>query len=241
MLISELRPRSITSTKGRSCCLRLYLVLVLAADRRGLLQAVAWVVWGLQWWQTLKGPLLLLRSATSWAANGTCLSLYMERTSSILSTPSDDQISIAASESEAELLEMKIRMRCYSGGFNAWVGSGNDGYAFPGRQKCRARVEKATVSRTLKVGWLVSRGSLYWFSAPCPKCLSPGSAWGAYRLRTAPFTARNRPANSSSLTTLGGTARSIRGFPGGAVSCDASVTLYHLHPAGQSVPPLPGL
>ncbi len=72
MLISELQTGSVTSTKGQSCCLRLDLVLVLAADRRGLLQAVARLVWGLQWWQTLKGPSLLLRSATSWAANGTC-------------------------------------------------------------------------------------------------------------------------------------------------------------------------
>ncbi len=81
MLISELRPGSVTSTKGRSCCLRLDLVLVLAADRRGLLQAVARLVWGLQWWQTLKkkkkkkGPSLLLHSATSWAASGTCWAL----------------------------------------------------------------------------------------------------------------------------------------------------------------------
>ncbi len=59
-----------------------------------------------------------------------------------------------------------------------------------------------------------SRGSLCWFSAPCPGCLSPGSAWRAYRSWTAPFTARNRPVNSSSLG---------------------------LHPAGQTVPPLPGL
>ncbi len=31
------------------------------------------------------------------------------------------------------------------------------------------------------------------------------------------------------------------GPPGGAVSCDASESLYCLHPAGQTVPPLPGL
>ncbi len=105
----------------------------------------------------------------------------------------------------------------------------------------RARVEKATMSRTLEVGRLVSRGSLCWFSAPWPGCLSPGRAWGAYRSWTAPFTARNRPANSSSLTTLGGAARGYGGPPGGAVSYDASVSLYCLHPAGQTVPPLPGL
>ncbi len=108
-------------------------------------------------------------------------------------------MSIAASEGKPELLERKIRLRCRSGGSNAWVGSGSDGYAFLGHRKGRARVEKATVSRTLEVGRLVSRGSLCWFSAPCPGCLSPGRAWGAYRSWTAPFTARNRPANSSSL------------------------------------------
>ncbi len=69
------------------------------------------------------------------------------------------------------------------------------------------------MSRTLEVGRLVSRGSLCWFSAPCSGCLSPGSAWGAYKSRTAPFTARNLPANSSSLTTLGGTARGYTGVP----------------------------
>ncbi len=122
-------------------------------------------------------------------------------------------MSIAASEGEPELLERKIRLRCRSGGSNAWVGSGSDGYAFPGHRKGRARVEKATVSRTLEVGRLVSRGSVCWFSAPCPGCLSPGRAWGAYRSWTAPFTARNRPANSSSLTTLGGAARGYGGPP----------------------------
>ncbi len=122
-------------------------------------------------------------------------------------------MSIAASKGGPELLERKIWLRCCSGGSNAWVGSGNDGYAFPGRRKGRARVEKATVSRTLEVGRLVSRGSLCWFLAPCPGCLSPGSAWRAYRSRPSPFTARNRPANSSSLTTLGGEARGYTGVP----------------------------
>ncbi len=122
-------------------------------------------------------------------------------------------MSIAAAEGEPELLERKIQLRCRSGGSNAWVGSGSDGYAFPGHRKGRARVEKATVSQTLEVGWLVSRGSLCWFSAPCPECLSPGRAWGAYSSWTTPFSARNRPANSSSLTTLGGAARGYGGPP----------------------------
>ncbi len=137
----------------------------------------------------------------------------------------------ASGEEDSAALPLRI---------NAWVGSGSDGYAFPGHRKGRAWVEKATVSRTLEVGRLVSWGSLCWFSAPCPGCLSPGRAWGAYRSWTTPFTSRNWPANSS-LTTLSGAARGYGGPPGGAVSCDASVSLYCLHPAGQTVPPLPGL
>ncbi len=139
-------------------------------------------------------------------------------------------MSIAASEGELELLERTIRLRCCSGGSNAGVWSGSDGYAFPGRRKGRARVEKATMSRTLEVGWLVSRGSLCWFSVPCPGCLSPGRAWGAYRSWTAPFTARNRPANSSSLTTLGGAARGYGVPPVERSVAIASVSLYCLHP-----------
>ncbi len=63
-------------------------------------------------------------------------------------------MSIAASEGVPELLERKVRLRCRSGGSNAWVGSRSNGYAFPGHRKGRARVEKATVSRTLEVGRL---------------------------------------------------------------------------------------
>ncbi len=150
-------------------------------------------------------------------------------------------MSIAASEGEPELLERKIRLRCCFGSSNAWVGSGSDGYVFPGRRKGRARVEKSTVSRTLEVGRLVSRGSLCWFSAPCPGGLSPGPAWGAYKSWTAPFTARNRPANSSSFTTLGGAARSIRGPPrwSGQLWCKCVLTLSP--PGRATVPPLPGL
>ncbi len=77
------------------------------------------VVWGLQWWQTLKGPSLLLRSATSWAANGTCWALYMECTSNNLGAPLDDRMLIAASEGEQEVLERKISLRCSSGSSNA--------------------------------------------------------------------------------------------------------------------------
>ncbi len=84
---------------------------------------------------------LVLRNQLSCQWN--MLGPLKERTSSILDTPPDDQMSIAASEGEPELLERKIRLRCRSGSSNAWVGSGSDGYAFPGHRKGRARVEKA--------------------------------------------------------------------------------------------------
>ncbi len=82
-------------------------------------------------------------------------------------------MSIAASEIEPELLERKIRLRCCSGGSNAWVGSGSDGYAFPGRRKARARVEKATMSRTLEVGRLVSRVACAGSQRPAPGASLP--------------------------------------------------------------------
>ncbi len=93
-----------------------------------------------------------------------------EHTSSILGTPPDDQMSITASEGEPELLERKIRLRCCSGGSNAWVGSGSDGYAFPGCRKCRARVEEATVSQTLEVGQLVACAG---YQRPAPSASLP--------------------------------------------------------------------
>ncbi len=79
-------------------------------------------------------------------------------------------MSITASEGEPELLERKIRLRCCSGGSNAWVGSGSDSYAFPGRRKCRARVEEATVSRTLEVGQLVACAG---YQRPAPSASLP--------------------------------------------------------------------
>ncbi len=145
-------------------------------------------------------------------------------------------MSIAASEGEPELLERKIRLRCRSGGSNAWVGSGSDGYAFPGHRKGRARVEKATVSRTLEVGRLVSRGSCAGSQRPAPGASLPDVHEG--------LTGRGRHLllpETDLLTPPGGAARGYGGPPGGAVSCDASVSLYCLHPAGQTVPPLPGL
>ncbi len=145
-------------------------------------------------------------------------------------------MSIAASEGEPELLERKIRLRCCSGGSNAWVGSGSDGYAFSGCRKGRARVEKATVSRTLEVGRLVSRGSLCWFLAPgasLPDVHEELTSRG--RHQKLPETDLLTPPSPPSVTG------SYGGPPGGAVSCDASVSLYCHHPAGQTVPPLPGL
>ncbi len=107
---------------------------------------------------------------------------------------------------------MKIRLHCCSGGSNAWVGSGNDGYAFPVRRKGRARVEKATVSRTLEVGRLVSRGSLCWFPAPGtshPEVHDELTGHGRHLLR--PETdLLTPPPSPPSVVQLGGMRRSPR-------------------------------
>ncbi len=145
-------------------------------------------------------------------------------------------MSIAASEGEPELLERKIRLRCRSGGSNAWVGSGSDGYAFPGHRKGRARVEKPPCPEPSRLDdWFLGvacAGSQHpALGASLPDVHERLTGRGRHL-----FTARNRPANSS-VVQLG-----VTGVPpGGAVSCDASVSLYCLHPAGQTVPPLPGL
>ncbi len=96
-----------------------------------------------------------------------------------------------------------------------------------GRFGCAAAPAVAMLESDLEMTAMLSRVAervgLEWRKPPCPEpsrlddfsapCLSPGCAWGAYRSWTAPFTARNRPANSSSLTTLGSAARGIRGSP----------------------------
>ncbi len=134
-----------------------------------------------------------------------------------------------------------------------------------GRFGCAAAPAVAMPESDLEVTEMLSRAAerveLEWRKPPCHEPLrlddwflgvafagsqrpapgASGRARGAYRSWTVPFTARNRPANSSSLTTLGGAARGYGGPRGGAVSGDASVSLYCLHPAGQTVPPLPGL
>ncbi len=79
------------------------------------------------------------------------------------------------------------------------------------------------MSRTLEVGRLT-------LGVACAGSQRPYRSW------TAPFTARNRPANSSSLTTLGGAARGYGGPPGGAVSCDASASVMRTQGQGALAP-----
>ncbi len=150
-------------------------------------------------------------------------------------------MSIAASEGEPELLERKIRLRCRSGGSNAWVGSGSDGY-----------VSRAT-----------ERVGLEWRKPPCPepsrlddwfpRVACAGSQWpapgaslpevheeltGRGRHLLLPETDLLTPPPSPPLVVQLG----VTGVPpGGAVRCNASVSLYSLQPVGQTVPPLPGL
>ncbi len=137
MLISELRPGSVTSTKGRSCCFCLYLVLVLAADRRGLIQQ----------------PCLESSRLDDWFFGVDC----------------------AGSQHPAQ------------------------GASLPDVHE-----------------ELTGRGRH--LLLPETDLLTP-------------------PPSPPSVVQLG----VYGGPPGGAVSCDASVSLYCLHPAGQTVCPLPGL
>ncbi len=52
----------------------------------------------------------------------------------------------------------------------------DDGYAFPGRRECRARVESSTASRSFEAGRVVSRWGSRWFSAPPSGAILSGSA-----------------------------------------------------------------
>ncbi len=86
---------------------------------------------------------------------------------------------------------------------------------------------ESDLEMTVMLSRAAERVRLEWRKPPCPESsrlddwflgvacagLSPGSAWRAYRSRTANFTARNQPAISSALTTLGGAARGYTGVP----------------------------
>ncbi len=52
----------------------------------------------------------------------------------------------------------------------------DDGYAFPCRRECRARVESSTASRPFEVGRVVSRWGSRWFSVPPSGAIISGSA-----------------------------------------------------------------
>ncbi len=96
--------------------------------------------------------------------------------------PLDDRMSIAASEGESDFAgdDASAQVTSFGYGGCARYRSGDDGYAFPGRQQGRARVESSTVSWTLKAGRLVSRGGTSWFSATHPGSFLPGGAWRAH-------------------------------------------------------------
>ncbi len=124
------------------------------------------MAWGLQWWQILQGtnpqgtidPLVLRnRLSCQWNLLGPLQGAYL----ALLPTTGCWSLHRRLSRS---FPGKKIQLR--SGGSNAWVGSGNDGYVFLDRCEGRARVETSTASWALEVGQLVSRGSLRWFSAP---------------------------------------------------------------------------
>ncbi len=114
-------------------------------------------------------------------------------------------------------------LRAVSG---AGFGSGNGGYACPGRWECWARVDASTVSRTLKAGRLVSRGGPRWFSGPHPgaflprKCMMSSLERGRHLHCQKPLQwliLPRHPWRRSGAGVYGGPA-------GGAIGCDAIVS-----------------
>ncbi len=119
----------------------------------------------------------------------------------------------------------------------------DDGYAFPGRRECRARVESSTASRSFEAGRVVSRWGSRWFSAPPSGAILSGSAWGAYKIVEGTFHCPKqilwllRPHHPRWWGCFG-----VHGHPlGGAVCGHATVSNSRYHPAGWSVSPLTGL
>ncbi len=118
----------------------------------------------------------------------------------------------------------------------------DDGYAFPGRRECRARVESSTASRSFEAGRVVSRWGSRWFSAPPPVPFFPEVHEELTRSWKAPFTARNKSCGSSALTpSMVGLLWGTRASPrwSGLWPCNCVQQRYH--PAGWSVSPLTGL
>ncbi len=141
---------------------------------RGLLRVVTLVIWGSQWVRFLRGTSLLLHSAASRAAGGARWAISKVCTIRVLRRSSrwpDVDSCIGGWVRFCRRWRVGAVISFGYGGC-AWYRSGNDGYAFPGRQQGRARVESSTVSWTLKAGRLVSRGGTSWFSATHPGFLS---------------------------------------------------------------------
>ncbi len=92
--------------------------------------------------------------------------------------PPDDQMSIAASEGELSLSGDDDSAALPPSGVVSVVRARprDDGYAFPGRRECRARVESSTASRSFEAGRVVSRWGSRWFSAPPSGAILSGSA-----------------------------------------------------------------
>ncbi len=120
-------------------------------------------------------------------------------------------------------LGKKIRLRCCYGSSNAWVGSRITAMLSRAAERVGLEWRHPPCPEPSRLDdWfleVVCAGSQH----PAPVPLFPEVHGELTKLWMAHFTARNWPASSSSLTTLGGGA--ARGYtgPGGAVGCDAVV------------------
>ncbi len=204
------------------------------------------VIWGLRSGLPKRSPSPLKRSAAGGVAVGTgwdlCRAGYTTRS---FGAPPDDQMSIAASEGELSLSgdDDSAALPPFGCGSVVRARPRDDGYAFPGRRECRARVESSTASRSFEAGRVVSRWGSRWFSAPPSGAILSGSAWGAYKIVEGTFHCPKqilwllRPHHPRWWGCFG-----VHGHPlGGAVCGHATVSNSRYHPAGWSVSPLTGL
>ncbi len=213
-------------------CLCRDLGFPLVATEGRLLPAVAGLVLRWQWGillQKQRGLLLLPALRYRWSCLGNGLAPPMEggyRLYPLALPPTIGCRSLHRRVSQTNP-EMMVQYRCHPPAVSgAGFGSGNGGYACPGRWECWARVEASTVSRTLKAGRLVSRGGPRWFSGPHPGAFLPGSAWWAHWNMDGTFHCQKplqwlilprHPWRRSGAGVYGGPA-------GGAIGCDAIVS-----------------
>ncbi len=208
------------------------------------------VIWGSQWGlpqeEFLTPQALRSRWGCRWSEMGPLQSGVHHPFPSWPSwgAPPDDQMLIAASEGSLSLWGwLPGCVAPFGCGSVVRARPRDDGYAFPGRRECRARVESSTASRSFEAGWVVSCWGSRWFSAPTLRCHSSRKY-----MRSSQDRGRHLSLPETNLVAppphqpRWWSHFGVRGHPlGGAVCGHATVSNSSYHSAGWSVSPLTGL